>query len=58
MSLPGFRDFSAKTHKDLSDKGIRVVCSARHCGDIRAYVLDINGTSCIRTFSQVLELAS
>ena len=57
-TLPGFNDFSAKTHKALAAKGVRVICSAGHCGNVLAYKLERNGQMIVRTFREVLEMAS
>jgi hypothetical protein len=57
--------FSAKTLKALAAKGIRIVGAQTlpgpngdyASGDV-AYLLDDNGTGRLRTFRQVLDLAS
>ena len=67
MSTAASRDFSARTLRALSSKGIQIVSimaipakgdDLMFCNSTRGYVLDDNGTHRIRSHSEVLALAS
>lgn len=59
------RDFSKKTLKALATKGVSIIGSQavpdfdgdRYFSGV-AYKLDCNGTGCLRTYSQVIVMAS
>lgn len=60
----GTRDFSVKARKALAARNIAIVgiqAVSAFEGDLycsgTAYVLNVNGTACLRTFREVLALA-